>query len=40
MTMIDPDTGWFKIFEIPMFDFEEVTIDNDEYMDKSSARFS
>ena len=34
MTMIDPDTGWFEIFEIPTFDLEEVTIGNDEYIDK------
>ena len=42
MTMIDPATGWFEIFEIPMFDLEKVTLGlgNDEYIDKSSARFS
>ena len=34
MKMIDPATGWFKIFEIPAFDLEEVTLGNDEYIDK------
>ena len=34
MTMIDPATGWFKIFEIPTLDLEEVTLGNDEYIDK------
>ena len=34
MTMIDPDTGWFKIFEIPKFELKEVTLGNDEYIDK------
>ena len=38
--MIDPATGWFKIIEIPMFDPEEVTLGNVEYIDKSSTRFS
>ena len=40
MTMIDPDTGWFEISEIPTFDLEEVTICNDEYIDTSSAGIS
>ena len=40
MTMIDPSTGWFKIFEIPKFDLEEVTLGNDEYIDKSYDRVS
>ena len=39
MTILDPTTGWFKIFEIPMFDLDEVTAGNDEYIDKSSARY-
>ena len=38
MTMIDPATGWFKIVKIPMFELEEVTIGNDEYIDKPSSR--
>ena len=29
ITMIDPATGWFEIFEIPTFDLEEVTLGND-----------
>ena len=40
MTIIGPATGWFKIVKIPMFDLEEVTIGNDEYIDKSSAGVS
>ena len=40
MMMIDPSTGWFGIVEIPMFDLEEVSLGNDEYMDKLSARVS
>ena len=40
MKMIDPATGWFKIFKIPMFDLKEVALGNDEYIDKSSARVS
>ena len=40
MTMIDPATGWFEIFKIPTFDLEEVALDNDEYIDTSSARVS
>ena len=40
MTTIDLATGWFKIVQIPTFDLEEVTIGNDEYIDKSSDRVS
>ena len=40
MTMIHPATGWFKITKIPTYDFDEVTSGNDEYIDKSSVRFS
>ena len=40
MKMIDLATGWFKIVQIPTFDLEEVTIGNDEYIDKSSANAS
>ena len=40
MEIIDPAIGWFGIVEIPMFDLEEVTIGNDEYIDKSSSRVS
>ena len=40
MTNIDPATGQFEIVEIPMFDLEEVTIGNDEYIDKSYFRVS
>ena len=38
--MIDPATGWFEIVDIPMFDLKEVTLGNDEYIDKSYARVS
>ena len=38
--MVDPATGWFEIVEIPMFDLKEVTIGNDEYIDKSSVSVS
>ena len=40
MMMIDPATGWFEIVDIPMFDLKEVTLGNDEYIDKSYARVS
>ena len=30
MTMIDPVTGWFEIFEIQSSDLDEVTAGNDE----------
>ena len=38
MTMIDPATGWFKIVKIPMFRINEITVANNEYLDKSSYR--
>ena len=38
MTIIDPAKGWFEISKIPMFDLEEVTIGNYEYMDESHSR--
>ena len=31
MTMIDPDTDWFRIFEILTYDLNEVTDSNDDY---------
>ena len=34
MTMIDPATGCFDIVRIPAFDLKEVTLGNDEYIDK------
>ena len=40
MKMIDPATGWFQIFRIPTFNLDEVVIDNDKYIDKSSTRVS
>ena len=40
MTMIDPALGWLEIFDIPMFDLEEVALGNDEYIYKLSARVS
>ena len=38
--MIEPATGWFEIVDIPTFELKEVTIGNDEYIDKSSVRVS
>ena len=38
MTMLNPDTGWFETFEIPMLELSEVTAGNDEYIDKSYVR--
>ena len=38
MTMINPDTGWFEIFEVPCFNLNEVARVNFEYVDKLSAR--
>ena len=38
--MIDTVIGRFEIVEIPMFDPDDVTAGNDEYIDKSSARVS
>ena len=34
MTTIDPATGCFEIVEIPTFYLDEVTLVNDEYIDK------
>ena len=28
MTIIDPATGWFEIFDVPTFDLEEVALGN------------
>ena len=38
MMMIYLAKGWFEIVEIPTFDLDEVTLGNDEYIDKSSDR--
>ena len=38
MSMIDPATYWFGILKIQMFDLDRLTICNDEYIDKSSAK--
>ena len=34
MSIIDPAKGWFEIIEVTMFDLNEVTEGNDEYIDK------
>ena len=34
MTIIDPAKGWLDIAKIPTFDLEEVSLGNDEYIDK------
>ena len=39
-TMIDLDTSWSEIVDIPRFDLDEITLGNDLYIDKSSARVS
>ena len=40
MMMIDPATGWFEIFEVPTFELDDITVGNDEYIDKSSQFFN
>ena len=40
MKMIDPAKGWFEIVKVPMYDLDEVTGSNDEYIHNSSARMS
>ena len=37
---IKPDMCWFEIVEITMFNINEVTRVNDEYIDKSYTRVS
>ena len=36
--MIDPETVWSKIVEKLMYDLDDVTGSNDDYIDKSSTR--
>ena len=40
MTIINPATVWLEIAEIPTYDIDDITGNNDEYVDKSSARVS
>ena len=40
MTMIDPTTSWSKIVEISTYDLNEVTLGNEDYIDKSYTRVS
>jgi hypothetical protein len=40
MTMVDPATGWFEIVEVPYYSIEDVKKDEQNYIDKSSARIS
>ena len=40
MTMVDPATGWFEIAEVPYYSIEDVKKDENEYIDKTSARIS
>lgn len=40
MTMVDPATGWFEIAEVPYYSIEDVKKDENQYIDKSSARIS
>ena len=32
MAMIDPATGWVKIFEVPTYDLDKLTGGNGEYI--------
>ena len=38
MTMIDPETAWFKISETPTYNLNEVIGSNYKYTDKSYSR--
>ena len=38
MKIIDPTTGWFKIFKVPCFDPDKVSRGNSEYMEKYATR--
>jgi hypothetical protein len=40
MTFIDPATGWFEITQVPYYDLDQVKVQNQEYIDKTSARIS
>ena len=38
--MVDPRTGWLEIVKVLTYDLDDATGSNDEYIDKSSVRFS
>ena len=40
MTMVDPATGWFKIVEVPYYSIEDIKNNEQNYIDKGSARIS
>ena len=40
MTMVDPATGWFEMVEVPYYNAEDVINNENNYIDKSSARIS
>ena len=40
MTMVDPATSSFKTVKVPMFDLNEVTGGNDDYIDKLSSKLT
>ena len=40
MTFIDPATRWFKIAQVPYYDLDQIKVQNQEYIDKTSARIS
>jgi hypothetical protein len=40
MAFIDPATGWFEITQVPYYDLDQVKVQNQEYIDKTSARIS
>ena len=40
MTMVDPATGWFEIAEVPYYNIDDIKNNEQDYIDKSSARIS
>jgi transposase InsO family protein len=40
MTMVDPASGWFEIIEVPYYNIDDVKNNENNYIDKSSARIS
>ena len=38
MTIVDPVTGWFEIIEVYYYSIDDVKSNEDNYIDKSSAR--
>lgn len=38
--LIDPATRWFEITQVTYYDLDQVKVQNQEYIDKTSARTS